>query len=211
MAEYDHSRKAGNRGDVWKHAALVALADAILVLSDTCRYVDFHSGAPAHVLRPGGEWGRGIGDARLAAAANPYLAMAAAWVRSGQYPAGWVFVVDRLAKRFPQVRVELSDLSDSVAVCYGPTRFRGIPSNVDITFVQTDGFAVAAGVERAALLLLDPPFYPDAEADWHRWERSADCSRTGAFLSSIGTRSSTHRRPKNWWTRPGGRVGKCHG
>jgi hypothetical protein len=36
--KYDHSRKAGNQGDVWKHAMLLTLADSITAETDI-----FHS------------------------------------------------------------------------------------------------------------------------------------------------------------------------
>lgn len=58
---YDHSRKAGNRDDVWKHAVLVALMDAITADSDSFRYVESHAGAPFHDLQPGGEWRHAAG------------------------------------------------------------------------------------------------------------------------------------------------------
>ena len=54
---YDHARKAGNRGDVWKHAVLVALTDAITTDSSSFRYVESHAGAPLHDLKPGGALG----------------------------------------------------------------------------------------------------------------------------------------------------------
>ena len=41
MMMYDHSSKAGNKGDVWKHFALVTVVDR-LPSSDTFRYVDTH-------------------------------------------------------------------------------------------------------------------------------------------------------------------------
>ena len=51
---YDHARKAGNRGDVWKHETLVFVADLIPITNDTFSYLDFHAGTPIHTLHPGG-------------------------------------------------------------------------------------------------------------------------------------------------------------
>ena len=56
---YDHSRKAGNKGDVWKHFTLVTVVDRLGV-KDSFRYVDVHSGAPSYELGQTGEWTRGI-------------------------------------------------------------------------------------------------------------------------------------------------------
>ena len=47
--DYNHSRKAGNQGDVWKHAVLTAVADAIDV-GEEVLYVESHSGTPVHQL-----------------------------------------------------------------------------------------------------------------------------------------------------------------
>jgi 23S rRNA A2030 N6-methylase RlmJ len=165
--EYDHSRKAGNRGDVWKHLVLVALADVIPVLSDTCYYVDCHAGAPEHELRPGGEWERGVGDAIQKVPSDcRYCEIASAWLRSNKYPAAWVFIVSILAKRFTRVHAALFDTADQVAGKYPPTSSLGIPSNVVVEFTHADGFAAAQRVCKADLIFIDPPFYPDAEADW---------------------------------------------
>lgn len=127
--QYDHSRKAGNRGDVWKHAVLVALADLIPVSTDTFYYVDCHAGAPDYELRPGGEWERGVANAlRNAPCDCHYSAIATVWVRSNRYPAGWVFAVSRLARRFSRVHAALCDTADQVTAKYPPKPSLGIPS-----------------------------------------------------------------------------------
>ena len=166
--EYNHSRKAGNRGDAWKHSVLLALADVLPATSDTFRYVESHSGAPVHELGPGGEWECGVG--RFASNEScdcQYAAVARRWLALNRYPASWVMVVDRLAKRFPKVRATLSDLADSVAADY-PPRGVHVPPNVDVDFRQADGYVVAASLEEADLVFLDPPFHPSADADWQK-------------------------------------------
>src|SRR6056297_1992731 len=71
---YDHSRKAGNLGDIWKHAVLVSIAERIKAQNDF-RYVESHSGAPIHNLTDGGEWRRGIGAIvdKVDQSSHPYL------------------------------------------------------------------------------------------------------------------------------------------
>jgi len=170
--DYNHSRKAGNRGDVWKHSVLLALADSVGATSDTFQYVESHSGAPVHELGRNGEWKHGVG--RFAGNEScdcQYAAVARSWLASNRYPASWVIVVDRLAKRFTRVRAVLADLADQVAAHYPP---RGVlvPSNVVVDFKQADGYAVAASIEEADLVFLDPPFHPNANADWQKLARS---------------------------------------
>jgi 23S rRNA A2030 N6-methylase RlmJ len=77
-----------------------------------------------------------------------------------------VFAVTRLARRFGRVHAALSDTADQVAEKYPPKPGSGIPSNVVVEFRHSDGFAVARRVSRADLVFLDPPFHPDADADW---------------------------------------------
>lgn len=167
---YDHSRKAGNCGDVWKHAVLVALTDAIETNSDSFRYVESHAGAPLHELKDNGEWRRGVG--RLAAGNascdSRYRAIAGEWLRTRQYPAGWAFAADRLARRFEHVEVKLFDTSDHVAERYRRQSDLRVPSNVSVKFQQQDGYCAARRLEAADadFVFLDPPYSPDSSKDW---------------------------------------------
>ena len=97
--DYDHSRKAGNRGDVWKHGVLVALAGIIAKHSGQFRYVESHSGAPVHQLKSENkEWKQGVGKA--VGHSGRYASAAKACVEGGRYPAGWVLVAEELSDRF---------------------------------------------------------------------------------------------------------------
>lgn len=170
---YDHSRKAGNRGDVWKHAVLVALTDAIAADSDSFHYVESHAGAPLHDLKRGHEWRRGASAiASSASCGSRYAAIAGEWLCTQQYPAGWVFAADRLARRFEHVDVKLFDTSDDVADRYRRLRLSELrlPSNVRVKFRRQDGYAAAERLEAtdADLVFLDPPYYPDSKRDWRR-------------------------------------------
>ncbi len=96
---YDHARKAGNRGDVWKHFTLVSVIDSLDV-PERFRYVDLHSGAPIHDLRPGGEWKSGIGTILTECRAltrHGYFETASAFLGKMKYPAAWWFAGTRLA------------------------------------------------------------------------------------------------------------------
>ena len=197
---YDHSRKAGNRGDVWKHAVLVALTDAIAADSDSFHYVESHAGAPFHDLKHGREWRHGAGTvAGSASCGSRYVDLAGEWLRTRQYPAGWVFAADRLARRFEHVDVKLFDMSDDVEERYQRLRLSELrlPSNVRVKFQRQDGYSAAERLEAADadLVFLDPPYYPDSKKDWRRVH---DVCRT------LGERKLTFAAwyPFYWPTRP---------
>jgi 23S rRNA A2030 N6-methylase RlmJ len=108
---YDHARKAGNKGDVWKHFTVVTVVDRLGV-DDTFRYVDIHSGAPSYELGHAGEWKRGIGAILEECAplqSHGYLQIASKFVTGGTYPSAWRIVVDRLSTRSRHVEVVLTD------------------------------------------------------------------------------------------------------
>ncbi len=166
---YDHSRKAGNLGDVWKHSVLVALVDTMPRNGELFRYVECHAGAPIYELSEGGEWIRGVGKmSSRASRESAYVSMADTWLARKQYPASWVFVANRLARRFRHVEMVLIDRADHVAAQYPPAPDARIPGNVQLDFRQEDGYDLAERLEDADLVFLDPPYYPDAKKDWRR-------------------------------------------
>jgi len=163
---YDHSRKAGNLGDVWKHAVLVAVAKHIPVKS-TFRYAESHSGGPVHQLQQHGEWQRGIGDIlkQVDDEANTYLTLARPYLSDGLYPSGWSFFATTLSPRVESLSIDLCDISVDVSTQYKSLP-RGIkPSNARGAFHEVDGYSYLEDVD-ADLVFVDPPYFPSAEADW---------------------------------------------
>jgi hypothetical protein len=77
-ADYDHSRKAGNEGDVIKHAFLLDTLDRLLMGkkegADGFWYVDTHAARPYHRLPATGRWSYGIGKLRGMPDLPPILA-----------------------------------------------------------------------------------------------------------------------------------------
>jgi 23S rRNA (adenine2030-N6)-methyltransferase len=225
--EYNHSRKAGNQGDVWKHAVLVTLADSVAGKSDAFQYVESHCGSPVHELTRGGDWERGIG--RLVDKGSCdclYATIARSWLKRSLYPAGWLLVANRLAARFTRVRAVLADVAELVASHYPPSADVAVAPNVHVEFHLEDGYSVAASLERADLVFLDPPFYPDADADWRKLAETClilaerdvpfvawyplllahEASVVGRYdaLSSMGgrvgaVRSQTESKPEGLW------------
>ena len=181
---YDHSSKAGNKGDVWKHFALATVVDR-LPSSDTFRYVDTHCGAPQHELRAGGEWEDGVGkvlDGCAALRRHGYIEVASRWVEGGLYPSSWRFAVECAASRFGRMEVHLSDTVRTVAARYKDLTALGLPGNVSVDFHAGDGFARLESTREVDLVLIDPPFSPDAGADWSRVEQAC------GLLKARGTR-----------------------
>ena len=182
---YDHSREAGNRGDVWKHFVLVALADVIphgAAGSRPFRYVESHAGAPFHSLNNNREWRDGVGRIiRSASNDSPYVDRAREWLRSQQYPAGWVFVAERLARRQFSVETTLFDTSDAVAKRYRPQPDARIPENVKVGFRHQDGYSGTEELHAADadFVFLDPPYQ---RQDWRR---------LGKVCRTLGTRRVT--------------------
>jgi len=167
---YDHARKAGNKGDVWKHFTLVTVVDH-LVAADGFRYIDTHSGAPSYELGQTGEWKRGIGkllDDCGPLRSHGYLEVSSKFVKNRVYPSGWLFVVERVSSRCPHVEIVLSDTADAVAAKYKESPPPGTPANVAVCFSKQDGFRRVDSVTKADLVLIDPPFSPNAGADWRR-------------------------------------------
>jgi 23S rRNA A2030 N6-methylase RlmJ len=167
---YDHGRKAGNRGDVWKHFALVTVIEP-LVRADAFRYIDTHSGAPLHRLGATGEWRRGIGEILNRCTAlrrHGYVETVSEFVDNKAYPSAWWLVVNRVSPRCAHVDVILSDTADAVAATYRESPLPGVPANVAVCFNKADGFQRLRSVSRADVVLIDPPFSPNAAADWRQ-------------------------------------------
>lgn len=192
--EYSHSRKAGNEGDVWKHAVLLAAAD-LVPLSDEPRYVESHSGAPVHRLAEGGEWQRGVGRVMSSSAcASDYRAVLSPWMQRKEYPASWVIVANRLARRLSAVSVYLADTSDEVAEAHRQPNTSVLAENVRVNFNQSDGFELAISADRSDLVFIDPPFR-DREREWQLL--AGTCMR----LRDEGT-AFLAWYPYSWHTRP---------
>lgn len=113
---YDHRRKAGNRGDVVKHVALLAVLDTLMVQGGLheLAYAETFAGFPESVLRPGGGWETGIGALpRHGTPDNPHLERwYARWVRGGAccgaiYPGSTRIALDCGVYRHRPVRLWL--------------------------------------------------------------------------------------------------------
>ena len=168
---YNHSHNAGNEGDVWKHAVLLVVADTIHVDNDAL-YVESHSGAPVHQLRPGGEWQRGVDRVIPSSACRlDYGTALKPWLNRREYPASWVLVAKRLAARAKSVRVKLADTSDAVAKACEQWKCSALADTVRVKFSKSDGFELAMKTDAPTLVFLDPPF-EGREREWRLLART---------------------------------------
>src|SRR5437763_6392950 len=58
--DYAHARHAGNAGDVFKHAGLIALLSELLRDPEPLLYLETHAGDGLYPLGSAGEWGDGV-------------------------------------------------------------------------------------------------------------------------------------------------------
>src|ERR1700733_7129628 len=116
---YDHASKVGNRGDVWKHFALLtAVASLQRRKSERILYRESHSGRAEYVLPDKGAWREGIGRLLPTCellANHPYFAQFGAPLRPGDtYPGSWLQVGKILSNRYARFSTELHDTSPDV-------------------------------------------------------------------------------------------------
>lgn len=154
---YDHAARAGNRGDLWKHRVLHEIATGICAAPDFAagdrllRYAESHAGP--------GDYPLADGDPRRAAiqrvvAALPCVPLEAV-LAGRQYPGSWRWLAqlwERLGIRYEQ---QLWDL-----------RFGVRKPTAEQRFFRADGYHGVANANTSFdLLLIDPPYSPDPDAD----------------------------------------------
>jgi len=169
---YDHSRKAGNRGDVWKHFILLSVVEAFANVSHvsmrTFRYMDTHCGAPCHQLENHRAWIRGLGlvlPPREELAGYPYFRIVSASVLDfGRYLGSWSFVSRYLGSQGIPYKLELYDLSPTVAAAVNEAH--GCDSASKVEFSQEDGFRAVERSDEQDLILIDPPYTPNPASHW---------------------------------------------
>lgn len=160
---YDHSRKAGNQGDVWKHFLLLTAFSQALPYKADFLYRESHAGAPRYGLGERGEWRRGIGRVLPPAddlEAAPYFRQFPSSIGPGySYPSSWSQVAEYARSQGRSITIELCDTSDEVSQAVGD-------QGESVRFSRSDGFQSILSSPPADLTLIDPPYHPDAKRDW---------------------------------------------
>ena len=173
---YDHAAKVGNAADVWKHFILLTALDVLVRQrpAQRFRYFDSHCGLGVYRLGRTGEWRSGIGrvlpaDGTLAS--HPHFRLVGTRVRAGStYYGSWRLVAEYLRRQARNSLMRLFDISPEVA---GHMKTARIGQTERIHFEQQDGFTALAAAPDADLVLVDPPYAPDRDADLVRAVQAA--------------------------------------
>lgn len=154
----DHSKKAGNQGDVVKHVALIAACRIVFNGSGrSFRYVDGFAGPAGSLLLPGGEWTRGVGKVdRSAEPVSPDVGKWFQWylprpqVVGSRYPGSALIAADIARDLEKRLTMTLFDISCD-AVC----DLRSVLPKAQVVHDSVSQENVAVG--SADLLFIDPP------------------------------------------------------
>lgn len=173
MLRYDHARKAGNAGDLWKHYFLVSVVQRLLLdlpPDARFRYFETHAGRDRYRLSDTGTWHAGIGrvwPVTGVLADHPYFRLQGRDGGSGSpYLSSWALVGTYLHQSGRAGAFTLCELDPGIAM-----HLRRMPSVLlpaaDLKFYYGDGFArLAEAREAPHLVLIDPSYSPDPGADW---------------------------------------------
>ena len=164
---YHHAFHAGNFADVFKHAILLALLDALAAKDKPLCYLETHAGAGTYQLdeesaRRTGEWQQGVGRLFEAGAVPPPLRRYVDAIRAFNpqgglrvYPGSPLLAAHALRADDRLVLCETQDEETALL----RAQLRGDPrAHVH----QRDGYAALHALlppaERRGLVLIDPPF-----------------------------------------------------
>lgn len=169
---YRHAFHAGNFADVFKHAVLLALLDALTGKDKPLCYFDTHAGAGVYQLdetraEKTGEWHEGAGRVFAAQSLPQPLQRYAQAIRAFNpggtlrvYPGSPALAAHALRKND---RLLLCEIQDEEALALRE-RFR---ADKRAHVHQRDGYAAMNALlppaERRGLVLVDPPFEAQAE------------------------------------------------
>ena len=157
---YRHAYHAGNFADVWKHAIVFGILDALNRKATPWSYVESHAGA-GHYLLSGEaaskteEWRDGIGRLRAASGAPELAARFLATtsrIGTGRYPGS------------PWFALEMARSEDQLLLCEAvPDVARTLMQTCGkrATVQQRDGYRMDALLpprHKRGLVLIDPPF-----------------------------------------------------
>jgi 23S rRNA A2030 N6-methylase RlmJ len=193
---YNHCHKAGNRSDVWKHFWLCEILS--LLTRDSHQQVsilDTHCGAGHFYLSESDDWIPGIGRFEndlpllhtLGELVRPYLPAL-------QYLGSWLLIASLMKHRSIPFQLHACDISDEVANIFDRTVQRFGHAG-RCWHASVDGYEYATKGSPFDIVLLDPPYHPDAEKDWNSLRRTIR-----AISSSCATVAVWY--PIYWPTKP---------
>ena len=171
---YDHQRKAGNVGDVWKHTALCEVVSGLvqgLAKDEDFRYLDTHCGRPAYDLTTDpGESATGIG--RFFTSPGDYpdciyksVILTPQRIEERSYPGSLTLVRDIARNSGRSCTMHAWDVDKEVVAAAHAGGFPDVEHG--------DGYAGAADIlgktNPPHLMLIDPPY--KEPSDWDSIKR----------------------------------------
>lgn len=208
---YSHQYKVANRGDVWKHYILAAVLEGIISgrsnKSVPFRYFETHAGQGIFSLSSNGEWSYGIGALvnnldQFGEDNNFYIRTLPTRIEVGTtYFGSWALVARFVADQGISSVIEICDTSNSVADAISNTN---PPESIlrSVIFHHADGFHMLSEVNSPDLVLIDPPYHPNADADWRRATESLNRLKQRGIPALLWY-------PVYWPTRPNRLVKDC--
>lgn len=161
---YDHNKKAGNQGDVVKHTALLAAADAIIKASSgDFNYADTFAGYASNTLQSTGEWKKGIGklDIRWQSGRKCDNVNVTLWrdlwackpgLLGAVYPGSSLFIYKLCMSKARNFQARLWDTSPAVI-----TQLMETYDNQQVTIYPQSAIPDDFADHKPDLLLIDPP------------------------------------------------------
>ena len=213
---YRHAYHAGNFADVFKHALLIVLIEALKLKPKPLCYIDTHAGAGAYNLHADfsqktGEYTEGVmrvlAQPRVPAPLEPYVEL----VR-GLNPNASDHALD-LYPGSPLIAAKLLRESDRLLLCEMQEEESAalrttFASDARVAVHQRDGYAALNALlppkERRGLILIDPPF-EQQEHEFATIEaalaRAFEKFATGVYAVWYPIKLRTHVAPFHRWLR----------
>ncbi len=163
MPTYDHNIKAGNKGDIVKHTALIAALDSVVQQCNAprFRYIDVYGGYASNPILSRNEWVEGVGKIHSHAhkVKNTDVKKYYEWYLSrpnligGIYPGSSLIAYDVITNTKIKPHITIHDISDKVI------------QNLDMAYTDVDGIRIIKnsadpeddGVQNADFIFIDPP------------------------------------------------------
>jgi 23S rRNA (adenine2030-N6)-methyltransferase len=166
---YHHSTKAGNPGDVVKHALVAEIVSRMARPDLPFVYAETHAGSALHLLAPGGEWEEGLGvvDPSPEPGAWERLVLGPSLLPSAEregwrpYPGSALLAWSVLKDRGAKPHLLLCELNPAVcADLQAGFQELGVDA---ASILPGDGYRTLRGLleesPRPSLVLLDPPAF----------------------------------------------------
>lgn len=172
---YDHTTKAGNAGDVWKHYILLCVAEGIQrqhTGEADFLYVETHCGQGVYPLLPEGAWQQGVG--RLTHSPEylqqeRYSRYVLEALKNNLYYGSWQLVARLMNEKAQASQLILADNAESVK-----RHIQGLALAPNIHFKRINGFQLLSRIKQADLVLIDPPYSEKRSDDFQQAERAAE-------------------------------------